>query len=56
MVVAITSKDLRLGVICQSNLDIAGFLRKLFSISLGVIPLGSRAYCGSKLRIPRKKD
>lgn len=43
MVVAKTSEDLRLEVICQSNLGIAGFLRKIFSISLEDIPLGGRA-------------
>lgn len=36
MVVAKTSEDLRLAVICQSDLDIAGFLRKLSSMSLGL--------------------
>lgn len=38
MVVAKTSEDLRLVVICQSNLGIAGFLRKIYSISLEYIP------------------
>jgi len=40
VVVAITSGDLRLEVICQSNLGIAGFLRNIFSISLELILLG----------------
>ena len=38
MVVAKTSEDLRLEVICQSYLGIAGFLRKIYSISLESIP------------------
>lgn len=40
MVVAKTSEDLRLAVICQSNLGIAGFLRKISSISLEFILSG----------------
>ena len=43
MVVAKTSDDLRLVVICQSDLGIAGFLRKIFSIPLESILFGSRA-------------
>lgn len=43
MIVAKISGDLRLGVICQSNLGIAGFLRKIFKYFIRLfILLGSR--------------